>query len=219
VDYRRCRIKQYHKEGQALRTETTINDTRDFGVGHALKNLPRLRQIGFTANRRLLDVQTISQDCALGQSAFDQLNRPVEVHDQRAAGLRYADARVQALFSALLGFSLLPDGFRRADLQERVAPLLGHRPADWKPGRVTYDLRRLRLHGLLERKRRSHRYQLTPLGMRSMLFYTRTYARVLRSGLAQVLPPEWSNCGPLRRSFDETLNAIDAFIADAKLAA
>jgi hypothetical protein len=28
VDYKRSRIKQYHKEGQALRTETTVNDTR-----------------------------------------------------------------------------------------------------------------------------------------------------------------------------------------------
>jgi hypothetical protein len=27
VDYKHCRIKQYHKEGKALRTETTINDT------------------------------------------------------------------------------------------------------------------------------------------------------------------------------------------------
>ena len=53
VDYKHTRIKQYHKEGQALRTETTINDTRDFGVGRRLKNLPALREIGFNANRRL----------------------------------------------------------------------------------------------------------------------------------------------------------------------
>lgn len=219
VDYRRSRIKQYHKEGQALRTETTINDTRDFGVGRALRNLPRLRQIGFTANRRLLDVQKISQDCALGQTAFDQLNRPVEVDEQRAAGLRYADVRVQALFTALLGFGLLPDGFRRADLQQRVAPLLGQSLQQWKPGRATYDLRRLRLHGLIERTPRTHRYHLTELGRRSAFFYTRTYARVLRSGLAQVVPPEWTDSGPLRRVFDQTLHAIDAFIAQAKIAA
>ena len=57
VDYKNTRIKQYHKEGRALRTETTINNTRDFGIGKLLKNLPALRQIGFQANRRLLDVQ------------------------------------------------------------------------------------------------------------------------------------------------------------------
>jgi hypothetical protein len=58
VDYKRSRVKQYHKEGRALRTETTINDTRDFGIGKRLKNLPALREVGFQANRRLLDVQT-----------------------------------------------------------------------------------------------------------------------------------------------------------------
>ena len=40
VDYKHSRIKQYHKEGRALRTETTINDTRDFHIGKRLKNLP-----------------------------------------------------------------------------------------------------------------------------------------------------------------------------------
>jgi hypothetical protein len=36
VDYKKTRIKQYHKEGQALRTETTINDTRDFAIGRRI---------------------------------------------------------------------------------------------------------------------------------------------------------------------------------------
>jgi len=65
VDYKRSRIKQYHTEGQALRTETTINDTRDFGVGRLLKNLSELRRIGFAANRRLLEIEQIGHDCAL----------------------------------------------------------------------------------------------------------------------------------------------------------
>jgi hypothetical protein len=62
VDYKHTTIKQYHKEGQALRTETTINDTRDFGIGKRLTNLPALREIGFSANRRLLGVQQLSHD-------------------------------------------------------------------------------------------------------------------------------------------------------------
>jgi hypothetical protein len=47
VDYKHSSIKQYHKEGRALRTETTINDTRDFGIGRRLQNLPALREVGF----------------------------------------------------------------------------------------------------------------------------------------------------------------------------
>jgi len=55
VDYKGTRIKQYQKEGRALRTETTINSTRDFYIGKSLRNFA-LRQIGFQANRRLLQV-------------------------------------------------------------------------------------------------------------------------------------------------------------------
>jgi hypothetical protein len=57
VDYKGTRIKQYHKEGQALRTETTINNARDFYIGKRLCHLDARRQIGFQANRRLLQVE------------------------------------------------------------------------------------------------------------------------------------------------------------------
>ena len=66
MDYKHSRIKQYHKEGRALRTETVINDTYDFAVGRRLKNLDDLKQIGFAANRRLLRVETLSHDCTIG---------------------------------------------------------------------------------------------------------------------------------------------------------
>jgi len=88
IDYKKTRIKQYHKEGEALRTETTINDTRDFAIGRRIKNLAQLRKIAFAANRRLLDVQRISHDCFIGEAVFQDLQKPVIVDDQRAAALR-----------------------------------------------------------------------------------------------------------------------------------
>jgi hypothetical protein len=51
VSYKNTRIKQYHKENRALRTETTTNNTYDFGIGRHVNNLPKLREIGFVANR------------------------------------------------------------------------------------------------------------------------------------------------------------------------
>src|SRR5207245_7820303 len=71
VDYKKYRVKQYHKEGQALRTETTINNTYDFEIGRALRNLPALREIGFAANRRLLRVESLSHDCLIGDDHLD----------------------------------------------------------------------------------------------------------------------------------------------------
>jgi hypothetical protein len=80
-----------------IRTETTSNNTHDFGVGRSLTPLPALRAIGFNANRRLLEVETLSQDCTLAEGVFDQVTHPQICNDQRVAGLRFDDARVLAL--------------------------------------------------------------------------------------------------------------------------
>jgi hypothetical protein len=217
VDYKKSRIKQYHKEGRALRTETTINDTRDFDIGKRLKNLPALREVGFRANRRLLDVQTISQDCAVGEDVFRQVTQPCEVAGQRASALRYGDACVLALLSALLVFRLLPRGFCNRELREHLAPLLGEDPSALTQGRMTYQLRRLRLHGLIVRQAGTHRYGVTEQGLHVALFFTRSYARVLRPGLSQVAGEDLPQDPPLRRAFAQVERAMDQYVAQAKL--
>ena len=208
VDYQRNKIKQYHKEGRALRTETTINNPLDFRINKGLNNLPALRAIGFQANRRLLDVQKLSHDCMIGEDAFRRVNDPVEVDGQRASALRYADPLVQALFSALLVFRLLPRGFSNRELRNHWAPLLGKNPQSITAGQMTYHLRRLRLHGLIKRVPKSHRYRVTDAGWRTMLFCTRTYNRLLRPGLAEIMPQEAAPDTALRQRFDQ-LDAVN----------
>jgi len=210
IDYKSTRIKQYHKEGRALRTETTINDTRDFRIGRRLHNLPALREIGFQANRRLLDVQRISHDCTIGEDAFRQVHEPVTAGSQRASALRFGDPRVLALLAALVLFRLLPQGFTNRDLREQLAPLRGLAPEQLRPGSVTYDLRRLRLHGLIERTPRTRRYRVTEAGFRTALFLYRSYARLVRPGLATLdhsIPPPAQV--PLRKAFERLDAVID----------
>jgi hypothetical protein len=218
LDYKHCRIKQYHKEGQALRTETTINDARDFGLRKGLSSLAALRQVGFQANRRLLDVQRCTHDCLVGEAAFAAVQRPQVIDGQRVPALRFADARVQALLAALVVFRLLPHGFGAADFRQHLAPLLGLAPGALTPGRVTYDLRRLRLHGFIARIPQSYRYAVTPAGLRLALFFTRLYARLLRPGLARVLPGSVDG-GSLRTAFDRLEREVEAWCAQAKLVA
>jgi hypothetical protein len=209
VDYKSTRIKQYHKQGRALRTETTINNTRDFGIGKLLKNLPALRQVGFQANRRLLDVQKISHDCSIGEDAFDRVVGPITVEGQTASALRFGDKRVQALFAVLVVFSLQLRGFNNQEMRALLAQLLGLNPANYPIGRMTYDLRRLRLHGIIERIPHSHRYQLTPDGLRIALFFSRTYARLLRPKLAEIMPKAPPIQSALRTAFDRLNSEID----------
>ena len=141
----------------ALRTETTINDSRDFAIGKRLCNLPALAQVGFSANRRLLYVERLTTDPTLGEHAFRAVADPIVVGTQRASALPFDSARTQALLSALVVFRLLPHGFRNRDIRAHLAPLLGLDPSLMTQGRMSYDLRRLRLHGLIERIPGTHR--------------------------------------------------------------
>jgi hypothetical protein len=217
IDYKGTRIKQYHKEGRALRTETTINNTYDFYIGKNLRNLPALRRIGFQANRRLLQVQRISHDCILAEEAFQKINRPIRVASQRASALRFADPQVQALWRALLLFQLLPAGFSNRNLRQHFASLLGQPPQSLSQGQMTYQLRRLRLHGIIERIPQTHRYRITNPGLRTLWFCTRTYSRLLRPGLGSVLPELSPPNSALRRSFDKLDQEVTAWIEHAKL--
>ena len=139
ISYKSTKIKQYFKEERALRTETTINNSRDFAIGRRLHNLPALRAIGFAANRRVLEVESISQDCQLGEAVFDQVNRPQVVDGQRASALAFGDGRVMALFQALCLFILLPEGFRNAHAARACRRAHGRSARTLYPG--THDLR------------------------------------------------------------------------------
>jgi hypothetical protein len=218
VYYKNTRIKQYHKENRALRTETTINNSYDFAVRKHLSNLPKLRAIGFAANRKLLEVERLSHDCILSEDTFQAVNRPVAAGRQRASGLRFADPRVHALLHALILFRQLAQGFRAADLRQHLASLSGCNPAAISQGAITYQLRRLRLHGLIERVPGSFRYRVTDFGFRVALFFTRIYNRLLSPGLAAALPTLRAITTPLKSAFDKLAAQIDALINQAQLA-
>jgi hypothetical protein len=220
VDYKNSKIKQYHKLGKALRTETTINDTKDFGVAKGLSHLPELKEIGFTASRRLLDVQRISHDPAEGAAVLAALTQPViSPAGTRTAGMPLISLRVQALLAALCVFRLLPRGFTNRDLRTCLAPLLGLEPGAMTCGQITYDLRRLRIHGLIERIPGTFRYQVTVTGIRQALFLTRLTQRLLIPGLAELTdpsPPAPSRLRAAARAYDA---ALDDFTRHAGLAA
>ena len=148
--------------------------------GKRLTNLPALRESGFSANRRLLGVPRLSHDPARGARVFAAVNNPVITADgNRVAGLRFADPRAHALLHALLVFRLLPNGFTNRELRALVAELLGTDVRQLSAGRVTYDLRRLRIHELIARVLGTHRYRVTDTGLHHALFLTRAHDRLL----------------------------------------
>lgn len=83
---------------------------------------------------------------------------------------------------------------------------------------MTYDLRRLRVHGLIERIPRTHRYRVTDTGLHTAVLLTRVHDRLLPTGLAHLADPSPAE-KPLRTEARAYQTAIDNLIRQAGLAA
>jgi len=221
VEYKRCPIKQYFKEGRALRTETTFNDTYDFGVKRGLSNFAYLRTLGQRINTRVLTAERVAHDCGLGEPQLAALVLPGHTAEgQPAPGLRFGQPRVMALLAALCLFGLTPAGITNRGLRPQVVQLLGTPDADYTARQMGDDLRRLARKGLLARVDGKLCYTLTPHGRRVALFLTKLYARVRRPGfqaldarMASQTPP------PLRTALAAVGAATDRWIEEARLVA
>jgi hypothetical protein len=220
--YRSSRMKQYFKEHRALRTETVISDTRDFGIGRRVNatNWHALRAVGQAGNRRLCDAEASDAAPAPDVVTFEQVTLPSDDADGlHTAGLRFGDRRVMAVLSAIVGFAHLAAGFNNRQLTNLVATLVD---GPYTSRQATYDLRRLKRKGMIERIPASHRYQLTALGRRVAVLFTKAHSRVLAPGLGWLdpgLPQDVTRRSPLADAWRHLDKTLDDFIADGMIAA
>jgi hypothetical protein len=181
VYYKHARIKQYHKENRALRTETTINNTYDFG-GQASAQSPQAARDRFcrqspAARNRAAEPRLHPYRKQLpGDQLPDHGRAPACL---RPALCRSARSRTPARPHLI---PATPQGFRAGDLRQHLAALLGCHAQAISQGAVTYQLRRLRLHRVIQRVPKSFRYEVTDFGLR--------VAPVLRQAL-QSSPAPW----------------------------
>jgi len=210
--YKHSRIKQYLKGGRALRVETVVNKPSDLGVQARLRNLPELIEKARGVNQRLLMIERAGQSCAIGSALFERIHQPYHQEGHRAGALRFGDLRVMALAGALCCVLPAVTGFTNKSLRGLVAGLLGQ---DYSMSKMSYDLRRLRLHGLIQRLPRSNTCVLTGEGIRAAVFYTKLQNRLLRPLLdADTLPAKIE----IRRALKTLEAAVSEYVNNARLA-
>jgi len=210
--YKHSRIKQYLKDGRAMRIETVINAPRDFRCNARLPNLEALQAKARAANHRILEAERAGQGTVLASPAFERIAHPsADADGRRTPALRFGDPRVMALAGALCTTLLAATGITNKSLRALMTGLL-HTP--YSPGQMTYDLRRLRLHGLIRRLGHTNRYVLTPDGIKVAVFYTKLHNRLLRPLLAADQPPAPTELRAALRTLDQH---VDGYIARARL--
>jgi hypothetical protein len=191
IRYKHSALKQYLKDGRALRTEMVFNNTLDFGILRGLQHFAELVKLGYHFNDRLLEQEQISQDCFLSLQEMRNLGQSSLMDNgQRASALRFADPRTMAVLEALACQAYIPKEIGNHSLRSIVAQLLEASSKTYSSAQMTYDLRRLRLKGLIERIEHSHRYHLTDLGIKVVTFFTKLYHRLFAPGLAAMPPAQ-----------------------------
>jgi hypothetical protein len=185
IRYKSCGAKAYFKGERALRVEATLNNAGDFGLKKTLnaKNWNALCVTGARINARFLDALGEHEPGLPDPTALQVVVLPSLHAGQRAPGLRFGDPRVTGLFGALCSFDHIWEGLTNAGLRKLMAKLFC---PDYSSAQATYDLRRLRLKGFIERVPRTHRYRITPYGRRMATFFTRLTTRVVVPTLTEL---------------------------------
>jgi hypothetical protein len=214
VFYKNSRVKQYLKDGLALRIETVVNDPRDLGCNRMLANLPELQAKARAINDRLIDTETAGQGTVRVSPVIERITRPTLTGEGRKApALRFGDLRVQALAGATAAMLFTVPGITNKTLRGLMTGLL-NRP--YSMNQASYDLSRLARNGLIARVPDRNRYTLTPDGLLFACFYTRVYDHVLRPLMA----PDRPNAPPELAAALETLDQLTArHIAEARVPA
>jgi hypothetical protein len=127
----------------------------------------------------------------------------VDADGRRTPALRFGDPRVMALAGALTTTVLAATGISNKSLRALMTSLTC---APYTPGQATYDLRRLRLTGLIRRIEHTNRYTLTPDGLNVAVFYTKLHNRLLRPLLAADQPQAPPELRAALRAIDQHIN-------------
>jgi hypothetical protein len=212
--YKHSRIKQYLKDGRALRVETVINAPGDLGCQRRLHNLDELQARARAINARLLQTERAGQACVLANPVFERIAHPsVDADGRRATAMRSGDSRVQALAGALAVTLCAVTGITSRSLRALMTGLPG---APYGMTQASYDLTRLRRNGLITRRPHASTYDLTTDGLAFAIFYTKVHDRVLAPLFAAGQP---QSPPQLRTALNVIEHHIDERLAAARLPA
>ena len=209
--YKHSRVKQYLKEGRALRIETVINKPSGPGILARIEHLPELVARARAVNGRVLMIERAGQGCAIGSALFERIHQPYSHEGQRTGAFRFGDPRAMALAGALCLLLHAVTGITSKSLRGLVAGLPG---TDYSSHQMTYDLRRLRLHGLIQRAPHTSTYTLTPGGLRVAIFYTKVRDRILTPLLQADRPPAPPQLQQALHTIDHT---VCDYVTNARL--
>ena len=176
-------LKQYEKFSTVLRNELVSNNLT--GLKRGLDHLEAVRERFQTITARFAGFQAQWLNIHVEFPLLQRLALPITVGAVRYPGIKIHDPRLIRLLEVLLHGGTQVGGWTAKQIHHTVLTSF-HLAADaYGLNQLSYDLRKLKVHGLLQRDGSRYAYRLTPKGVQVALLFLFFHKRL---------------CGPLANS-------------------
>jgi len=178
-------LKQYEKFLTFLRNELCSNNLKDFGLKKSLDNLPAVREKFQAITSRFAGYQAQWLNVHVDFPLLQRIALPISKGSVRYPGIKIHETRVIRLMEVLMHAGTHVGGWTAKEIHEAVLTTFGLSKRQYRLNQLSYDLRKLKGHGLLQRDGSHYAYRLTTKGVEVALLFLFFHKRL---------------CGPLANS-------------------
>ena len=178
-------LRQYEKFSIYLRNELCSNNLKDFGLKKGLDHLDAVREKFQTITSRFAGFQAQWLNTHVDFPVLQRLALPITIGSVRYPGIKIHETRIIRLMEVLLHGGTHVGGWTAKEIHEAVLTTFGLTEKTYRLNQLSYDLRKLKGHSLLERDGSRYAYRLTTKGVQVSLLLLFFHKRL---------------CGPLANS-------------------
>jgi len=216
--YKNSFLKQYEKAATFLRQEIVCNNLKDFGLKKTLPHWEPVRERFQQITDRFAQTQAQHLNVHGQFDVLARLAKPVFQGKTKVAGIKLENTRLMRLLELLLQGA--GGHFRKwttAQLHAAILDAYNVKPKDYTLSQLRYDVRKLRLHGLIERVPKSYAYRFSPKGTKLSILLVQLRKRIygpLGFGLFRTRPnPDFMPDSRFEKAYLKVENAMDEVIA------
>ena len=216
--YKNSFLKQYEKAATFLRQEIVCNNLKDFGLKKTLPHWELVRERFQQITDRFAQTQAQHLNVHGQFDVLARLAKPVFQGKTKVAGIKLENTRLMRLLELLLQGA--GGHFRKwttAQLHAAILDAYNVKPKDYTLSQLRYDVRKLRLHGLIERVPKSYAYRFSPKGTKLSILLVQLRKRIygpLGFGLFRTRPnPDFMPDSRFEKAYLKVENAMDEVIA------
>jgi hypothetical protein len=147
-----ARLRKHEKFATFLRNEVCSNNLADFGLRKGLEHLADVREKFLAVTARFATFQARCLNAHVDFPLLQRLALPITLGSGTYPGIKIHDTRIIRLLQVLLHAGTTVGGWRVPQLHEVIVTSFGLDAQRYRLNQLRYDLRKLRAHGLLQRR-------------------------------------------------------------------